>query len=65
DVLLGGRAAEQVFIVEISTVAGNDLEKATGIIKSMTTIYGMSDIAELMVLEKRTNQFLFVHTQKD
>ena len=47
DVLLGGRAAEEVFIGEISTGAGNDLERATNIIKSMATIYGMSDIAGL------------------
>ena len=65
DVLLGGRAAEEVFIGEISTGAGNDLERATDIIKSMATIYGMSDIAGLMVLEKRTNQFLGGQTQKD
>ncbi len=65
DVLLGGRAAEEVFIGEISTGAGNDLERATDIIKSMATIYGMSDIAGLMVLEKRTNQFLGGQSQKD
>ncbi|OCL88805.1 ATP-dependent zinc metalloprotease FtsH [Aliarcobacter thereius] len=65
DVLLGGRAAEEVFIGEISTGAGNDLERATNIIKSMATIYGMSDIAGLMVLERRTNQFLGGQTHKD
>jgi len=65
DVLLGGRAAEEVFIGEISTGAGNDLERATDIIKSMATIYGMSDIVGLMVLEKRSNQFLGGQTQKD
>jgi len=65
DTLLGGRAAEEVFIGEISTGAGNDLERATDIIKSMATIYGMSDIVGLMVLEKRTNQFLGGQTQKD
>jgi len=65
DVLLGGRAAEEVFIDEISTGAGNDLERATNIIKSMATIYGMSDIAGLMVLERRVNQFLGGQTQKD
>ncbi len=65
DVLLGGRAAEQVFIGEISTGAGNDLERATDIIKSMASVYGMSDIAGLMVLEKRSNQFLGGQTQKD
>jgi len=60
DVLLGGRAAEEIFIKEISTGAGNDLERATDIIKSMATIYGMSDIdiSGLMVLNKQTNQFL-------
>ncbi len=60
DTLLGGRAAEEVFIGEISTGAGNDLDRATDIIKSMATIYGMSDIeiAGLMVLHKQNNQFL-------
>lgn len=58
DVLLGGRAAEQVFIGEISTGAGNDLERATDIIKSMVQTYGMSDVAGLMVLEKSRHSFL-------
>ena len=58
DVLLGGRAAEEVFIGEISTGAGNDLDRATDIIKNMASVYGMSDIAGLMVLKKQQNQFL-------
>ncbi len=58
DVLLGGRAAEEVFIGEISTGAGNDLERATDIIKAMVQVYGMSDVAGLMVLEKQRNSFL-------
>ncbi len=58
DVLLGGRAAEEVFIGEISTGAGNDLERATDIIKSMVSMYGMSDVAGLMVLEKQRSTFL-------
>jgi len=60
DTLLGGRAAEEIYIGEVSTGAGNDLERATDIIKSMATIYGMSDIdiAGLMVLHKQQNQFL-------
>ncbi len=58
DVLLGGRAAEEVFIGEISTGAGNDLERATDIIKSMVQNYGMSDVAGLMVLEKSRQSFL-------
>jgi len=58
DTLLGGRAAEEVFIGEISTGAGNDLERATDIIKSMVMIYGMTEVAGLMVLEKQSNKFL-------
>lgn len=58
DVLLGGRAAEEAFIGEISTGASNDLERATDIIKAMISMYGMSEIAGLMVLEKQRNTFL-------
>jgi len=58
DVLLGGRAAEEVFIGEISTGASNDLERATDIIKSMVQMYGMSDVAGLMVLERQRSTFL-------
>ena len=42
---------KSIYWCEISTGAGNDLERATGIIKSMATIYGMS-VAGLMVLER-------------
>ncbi|SMO80828.1 ATP-dependent zinc metalloprotease FtsH [Melghirimyces algeriensis] len=41
--LLGGRAAEEVVFGEISTGAHNDFEKATNIVRSMITEYGMSD----------------------
>ncbi len=63
DTLLGGRAAEEVFIGEISTGAGNDLERATDIIKRMVGLYGMSEIVGLMVLEKQQNTFLQGGTQ--
>ncbi len=65
DVLLGGRAAEEVFIKEISTGAGNDLERATDIIRAMVGIYGMTDVAGLMVLEKQRNTFLQSGTTKE
>jgi len=65
DVLLGGRAAEEVFLKEISTGAGNDLERATDIIKSMVELYGMSDVAGLMVLAKRRNTFLNGGVEKE
>lgn len=58
DVLLGGRAAEAVFLKEISTGASNDLERATDILKAMISYYGMTDENGLMVLEKQRNAFL-------
>lgn len=58
DVLLGGRAAEEVFINEISTGAGNDLDRATAILKDMISVYGMTDVAGLMVLSRSQNSFL-------
>ena len=58
DVLLGGRAAEEVFLGEISTGAGNDLDRATNIIKDMISVYGMSEVAGLMVLKRSQNSFL-------
>ncbi len=52
DSLLGGRAAEQIMLGEISTGAANDISRATEIIKSMITEYGMSDRFKNMTLGK-------------
>ena len=41
--LLGGRAAEEIFIGEVSTGAANDLERATEIARKMVRAYGMSE----------------------
>jgi len=41
--LLGGRAAEQLFVGQISSGAANDLERATKMSQAMIAIYGMSD----------------------
>jgi len=41
--LLGGRTAEELVFHEPTTGASNDIEKATGISRSMVTQYGMSD----------------------
>ena len=41
--LLGGRAAEELVINDISTGASNDIEVATKIARDMVTKYGMSD----------------------
>ncbi len=43
DVLLGGRAAEQLIFHEVSTGASNDLDKAGDIARRMITDFGMSE----------------------
>ncbi len=43
DVLLGGRAAEEVIFGEITTGAQNDIQRATHIARSMVTLYGMTE----------------------
>ena len=53
DVLLGGRAAEQIVFNEISTGAGNDLQRATDIIRRILTDYGMSKKFRNVVLSQR------------
>ncbi len=50
DSLLGGRAAEQVILGDISTGASNDIARATDIIKRMITDFGMSDKFKNMTL---------------
>jgi cell division protease FtsH len=42
-VLLGGRAAEEIALAEVSTGAQNDLQRATDIARAMVTEWGMSD----------------------
>lgn len=41
--MLGGRAAEEVFLGQIGTGASDDLEKCTKIARSLVLVYGMSD----------------------
>ncbi|MDF2986465.1 MAG: ATP-dependent metalloprotease FtsH [Eubacterium sp.] len=42
-IALGGRAAEQIILNEVSTGASSDLKKVNQIAKNMVTKYGMSD----------------------
>ena len=43
QILLGGRAAEEVIFGDISTGAQNDLQRASDIARSMVMEYGMSE----------------------
>ena len=42
--LLGGRAAEELVIKDITTGASNDIERATSMARDMVTKYGMSEL---------------------
>ena len=52
DSMLGGRAAEQVVLGDISTGASNDIARATELLKSMIVDYGMSEKFKNMTLGK-------------
>ncbi len=57
--LLGGRAAEEMIFIDISTGAHNDLAKATDIARSMVTEYGMGEKAG-QVYYKKEPQAMFL-----
>jgi cell division protease FtsH len=59
--LLGGRAAEEIFLGDISTGAHNDLSKATDIARSMVKEYGMSSLVG-QVYFSRERRPLFLET---
>lgn len=52
DSLLGGRAAEEIVLGDISTGASNDIARATEIVKRMITDFGMSDKYKNVTLGK-------------
>lgn len=58
DVLLGGRAAEQVAFNMVSTGAANDLMHATDIARSIIVDYGMSAKFKNVALSKRGSGYL-------
>src|SRR3990167_8725871 len=47
SVMMGGRAAEDIFFGEITTGAANDFDQATTIAKAMVIEYGMSDLGPI------------------
>ena len=51
DVLLGGRAAEEIVFGDISTGAQDDLRRATDIVRHMVAEYGMSEALGLATLD--------------
>ena len=56
--LLGGRAAEKIFIKDISTGASNDLKRATDIVTKMLVSYGMDDVIGPISMEGEYREYL-------
>lgn len=66
-VLLGGRAAEELKLDDVSTGASNDLERATEIARNMVSKYGMSSDIGPVSYHSDDEVFLgrdFAHSQK-
>jgi cell division protease FtsH len=63
DVLLGGRAAEEVAFGMISTGAANDLTRATDIARRMITDYGMSERFRHVALTRRGASILGLQSE--
>lgn len=57
-VLMGGRIAEEVFLNEITTGAGNDIERASGMARRMVCEWGMSDLGPVTYGKKEEAIFL-------
>jgi cell division protease FtsH len=57
-VLMGGRAAEEIFLNHITTGAGNDIERATEIARQMVCEWGMSPLGPLTFGKKEEAIFL-------
>src|SRR5881409_3030347 len=57
-VLMGGRIAEEIFLNEITTGAGNDIERATQLARRMVCEWGMSDLGPATFGKKEEAIFL-------
>jgi cell division protease FtsH len=57
-VLMGGRIAEEIFLNEITTGAGNDIERATNMARRMVCEWGMSDLGPATFGKKEEAIFL-------
>lgn len=58
DVLLGGRAAEEITFGAVSTGASNDLVRSTDTVRKMITEYGMSSHFPNITLTRRAEAML-------
>ena len=57
-ILMGGRIAEEIFMKQITTGAGNDIERATDMARKMVCEWGMSDLGPLSFGKREEQIFL-------
>jgi cell division protease FtsH len=57
-ILMGGRLAEEIFLNQMSTGAGNDIERATELARKMVCEWGMSTLGPLTFGKKEEQIFL-------
>ncbi|MCW5963036.1 MAG: ATP-dependent zinc metalloprotease FtsH [Bryobacterales bacterium] len=57
-ILMGGRVAEEIFLGQITTGAGNDIERATDMARRMVCEFGMSDLGPMSFGKKEEQIFL-------
>jgi cell division protease FtsH len=57
-IMMGGRLAEEMFLSQMSTGAGNDIERATEMARKMVCEWGMSDLGPLTFGKKEEQIFL-------
>jgi len=57
-IMMGGRAAEELFLEHMTTGAGNDIEQATEMARRMVCDYGMSDLGPLTFGKREEQIFL-------
>ena len=58
EVLVAGRAAEELMFATCTSGASNDIERATAIARQMITRFGMNDEIGLMALDTVVNPYL-------
>jgi cell division protease FtsH len=57
-ILMGGRIAEEIFMKQVTTGAGNDIERATDMARKMVCEWGMSELGPLSFGKREEQIFL-------
>ncbi len=57
-ILMGGRIAEEIYLNQLTTGAGNDIERATEMARKMVCEWGMSELGPLSFGKKEEQIFL-------